>query len=130
MEDSLYIVAHGNTTSVGPYTAEELATCLYDRGLRNVGLISIKACSVGQGKFVTDFRQAASAEDLHFGWVKAYCGTAYTVPSKEKGKEGSPHEKIKNDGVMLEGADRYRMLRGYGAFSDPDALGGRYAKKK
>jgi hypothetical protein len=130
MGDSLYVVAHGNTTSVGPYTAEGLATCLHDRGLREVGLISIKACSVGQGKFVTDFRLAASGHDLHFGWIKAYCGTAYTVPSKEEGKKGSPHEKIKNDGEVLEGADRYRMLRGYGVFSDPDALEGRYARKK
>lgn len=86
MNDKLYICAHADTKEVGPYKAEKLAEKLYDWGLREVKLVSFKACEVGKGDFLSRFVEACRGK-IKVGWVKGYTGAAGTVTWKGKSRE-------------------------------------------
>jgi hypothetical protein len=77
--DKLFIVAHANENVVGGFNAGELANQLHTWGLRNVGLVTFKACNVGTREFLQDFVNAAATKAIVIGWAKGYRGECKTL---------------------------------------------------
>ena len=113
--DKLMIVAHGSVNKVADKTADELAQYLHeDCGLSEVGLITFKACYVGRGYFLHEFKNACILNNIKVGWLKGYRGATATVKNAGKPTERVRHETTKG---FKTGAKRYAILEGTHPFS-------------
>lgn len=107
IKDKLLIFGHGNSDEMGPdhLSPQQLADQLSQWGLQNVGVISFKACEIGQGTFLEDFRKACEERNINVGWIKGYDseieyseegGQTHILAqlAKKKTEPGSKHCKI------------------------------------
>ncbi|WP_158747377.1 hypothetical protein [Acidisphaera sp. L21] len=137
-DDKLFIFAHGNDYGVA-YMADDfpmnasvenanaLADLLRRSGLRSVGLITFRACFVGQNNFLRDFALALAGRSIKVGWLKGYKGTAATTA-----KPGGFTEEVELGGKVLTNAGptativnnpRYRIVRGPGGLFEGKDFG-------
>jgi hypothetical protein len=132
--DKLFIVAHATSLDVGSNTAHQLADLLYQCSLREIGLITFKACRVGSGDFLEEFVKRAADRGTAIGWAKGYKGSAATdwAPAEDRWsakqveeiKEQMPVEDGNRKPVtdrhgnqvyeerVLEGKERLKIVRG------------------
>lgn len=109
--DKLFIFAHSSSIKVGKLEPHNLAEKLQSAGLKKVGLITFKSCSVGIGDFLEKFVNELREREILIGFAKGYLGEAETVE-----REPAPllYEKITTPkGRELEGKNRYRMVGGH-----------------
>ena len=104
INDRLLILAHADTTEVGPYGPKALAEKLQGWGLTAAKLITFKACEVGAGTYLDNFVAACSGK-ISVAWVKGYKGAAST----DKGFGGHPRELVEIEGVDVKGHDPRRV---------------------
>jgi hypothetical protein len=130
--DKLLIFAHGSPSDVAGHSARVLAALLATWGLKEIGLITFKACSVGKENFLEDFLKYAAQHGAAIGWAKGYMGAAQTtlVPTTGGMKptevindlrpvmtQGAKVKRDKHGNVIeeiqvLEGRDRYKVVSG------------------
>jgi hypothetical protein len=127
--DKLMIFAHGNEAKLGPFdSATDLCIQLRNWGLKEVGLITFKACLIGKGDFLEIFKLQCDASKV--GWLKGYCGSArtdyswgaYLLPSSllpvalSSKADQKPHEYVEDDSSWslfnMSGNSRYKIVRG------------------
>jgi hypothetical protein len=107
--DKLFIFGHGDVKSVGAAeSAGLMAWALKGWGLKEIGLVTFKACHVAEGNFLEDFvTKAAKQCGICIGWAKGYKGSSTTWLDGQK----KPHETIdQNDNVL--GEDAYQEQGG------------------
>ncbi|PHM35843.1 hypothetical protein [Xenorhabdus innexi] len=89
LNSKLLIFAHGTVNNTiyidgeGEFNGRQLAELLISCGLKNIGLVSIKACRSGLGNllttFVHNFRNRA-----RIGWAIGYKGDIISIPWSQK----------------------------------------------
>ncbi|MCB1921537.1 MAG: hypothetical protein KDJ28_16400 [Candidatus Competibacteraceae bacterium] len=133
--DKLIIVAHGavdHLTALKGFMsstgAVRLCRALFDAGLREVGLISFKACHIGQQNFLEDLIAEFTKNGILVGWLKGYMGAAATVGSRGKPTEQITIEMHDEDGgahdEVLHGQRRWWIINGN--MPATKSVGGRY----
>lgn len=91
MRSKIIIVAHSNETVIGidsiiiqgvqsQMKGKQFALHLYRLGLRMAGLLSFKGCSLGQGQFLDELKEALDHVCLCIGNMVAYIGVANLTP--------------------------------------------------
>jgi hypothetical protein len=118
----LIIVSHGNEWSINCWTPPELAQRLCEWGLRHVGLISIKSCQAGRGRYLDELAYGLACQSIGFGWLIGYRGFSRLEGSSlEKAYEVTSNEDAicRSFGVKLPDPLRIRILRGNVAVSNP-----------
>jgi hypothetical protein len=75
----LIIVSHANDCWINSWTPLELAERLKAWGLKEVGLMSFKACFVGQGNYLDELGGCLSGLGIRFGWLIAYRGSVELI---------------------------------------------------
>ena len=121
--DKLIIVAHGavdHLTALKSFMsttgAARLCRELFSAGLREVGLISFKACYIGQQNFLEDLVAEFTKNGMLVGWLKGYMGAAATVGLFGKVTEQITVEIHNEDGgtadETLHGQKRWWVVNG------------------
>lgn len=89
LSSKLIVLAHGPSGSINlngvPSPANVFFNLLSGSGLRSVGLISFKACSLGGEAFLDEFMRSVNATPgTQVGWVKGYIdGVGFQRPGPE-----------------------------------------------
>src|SRR5690242_4361982 len=89
LQDKVMIIAHGSTSHIGNdtddddatsgFSASDLAAKLAFWGAKEIGLLTFKACWIGDSWFLSTFVMKCPDHGLQIGWVKGYKGIANTV---------------------------------------------------
>lgn len=80
----LMIFAHGNTASIHRWRANALGELLYnDLGLRQAGLIALKACHVGRMNFLETLGEDLAERGAEVGWLIGYKSSSFTLITSE-----------------------------------------------
>jgi hypothetical protein len=104
MNDKLVIFAHGDAAEIfrEGYGPDDLAAELYNCGLRNVGIITFKGCSLGNENFLEYFRSACDNVKggippgrINVGFLKAYKGAVRFIDGRYKVAVAAGVEKRK-----------------------------------
>ncbi|MDX7985915.1 hypothetical protein FE392_01000 [Xenorhabdus sp. 12] len=123
LDSKLLIFAHG--TRADPRTGETagsyigidanrhiggqaLANLLYNHGLKEVGLISIKACHSANPEFITAFLNALTENKIKVGWILGYRG-AITHSTSGKHIYTSRIDAITHSWFNIKIPDKYRV---------------------
>ncbi|MEQ1961594.1 hypothetical protein ABLB69_00065 [Xenorhabdus khoisanae] len=84
LNSKLLVFTHGtryNTVYIeedDEYNGRQFAKLLISCGLKNIGLVSIKACRSGWGNFLPTFVHYFSINKAKIGWVLGYKGDIFT----------------------------------------------------
>lgn len=83
LHSKLIVISHGtknvlHTCFQGDINHFEFFELVLELGLKEVGVISFKACNIGKGNFLENFR-AELCHELEIGYLLAYKGPAVTV---------------------------------------------------
>lgn len=77
ISSKMIIVGHGAPNSCARYYPDRLAFFLRYLGVKNVGLISFKACHIGSAFFLENFAFECTKRGIQLGWCLGYKGTMY-----------------------------------------------------
>jgi hypothetical protein len=83
-DDKLFVFGHADPESIGSISSDNvdgpraLANFLKQHGCTRIGLVTFKACEIGQGDFLDRFVVAAASAGVMIGWAKGYRGSAST----------------------------------------------------
>ncbi len=115
-EDKLFIFAHADQDKVDVYGPKEMADALHGWGLKTIGLITFKACNVGSGNFLDDFKTAYSSTGIQAAWLKGYRGYSSTVMALAASGSTKMTENVRatddKSAELLLGDNRYKVVQG------------------
>lgn len=88
MATKLVIVAHGSTTECGDLTPVEMGRELSLMGLKNVGVIVLRACHTGREDYLDQLAADLAARRVDVGYLEAYKDSAATLSPFGRTHEG------------------------------------------
>ncbi|WP_039056493.1 hypothetical protein [Enterobacter sp. Bisph1] len=130
----LIIVAHGTHDTCGLYFPGLLAVYLNYLGVRKVGLISFKVCSIGEGLFLETFAHECIKYNIEFGWCLGYRGSVHSYRNHLALCDSTMDNilRLVSFGQLkLSDDQRVKVVRGAALLPDPFCakLGRRFANK-
>ncbi|TGC20907.1 hypothetical protein [Escherichia sp. E1130] len=94
----LDVSAHGNrngpVAGLNNITAKELVDKLWDAGLREVGVLRVDACNVGNGAYLLQLKTALNAKGIRFGYIAAPNGLLMIAPEIKSGQNFIPSKGV------------------------------------